>query len=362
MSSHIEKNNKALLRLIGELQDYAIILLDTEGIIQNWNLGAQRIKGYAADEIVGKHFRIFYTLEDQQAGTPENLLKKAAETGKAVDEGRRVRKDGSTFWGSITITSIRDEAGELIGFGKVTHDLTDKKKAQRTQALEMRNLELEQFNYIASHDLQEPLRTVLNYIQVIKEDHAHQLDDAMNDYLEKIESSSNRMRTLIRSLLDYSRLGKQSELSKVDTRNLVKEVLEDMSAAIHMTKATILVNNLPTLEGLATELRQLFQNLISNGIKFAKQNVAPVIKIDCHVEDPGWRFTISDNGIGIDAKHASRIFHIFERVETGLKHDGHGIGLANCKKIVELHEGRIWVDSNLGDGSNFHFTISNKLL
>lgn len=357
-----EWNNATLLKMIDEVQDYAIILLDVEGNIQNWNAGAERIKGYTEQEVLGENFDIFYTAEDRFLNKPKELLGRAAHLGRATDEGWRLRKNGTKFWGSVTITAVHDETGAIIGFGKLTRDLTDVVKAQHVRELEVRNKELSQFNYIASHDLQEPLRTVLNYIQVIGEDYGPQLNPAVIDYLNVIRSSAERMITLINALLQYSQLGKKPVLTSVDCSSIVTIVLADLQNLIVTSGAVIEVGPLPSVNAYAVELRQLFQNLIANAVKFRKDNAVPHIKISADLQPEGWCFSVADNGIGIEKKNHERIFNIFQRLEGGNRYEGQGIGLANCKKIAELHGGRIWLNSNPGEGSTFYFTLSDKLL
>ena len=303
----IELNGVKLLRMIDEIQDYAIILLDVQGNIQNWNAGAARIKGYAETEILGKNFEVFY-IPEERATKPRLLLKTAAAIGRAVDEGWRQRKDGTRFWGSITITAVHDDTGALIGFGKVTRDLTDSKKAQMARLLELRNKELSEFNYIASHDLQEPLRTVINYVHVINEDYGTTLNAEVLNYLNTVEKAAGRMSMLIQALLHYSQLGKKADTVLVDCNVLVKAVVEDLNNLIETTGAKIEVAELPTLKVYSVELRQLFQNLLINAIKFSRKGVAPQIKVTVTAQNSDWLFAVHDNGIGIEQKHYARIF------------------------------------------------------
>lgn len=200
------KTNELLFqRMFDEIEDYAIVLLDTSGHISNWNRGARLIKGYSEDEIIGQHFRIFYPPEDILNKKPEQLMKLAADEGKARAEGWRMRKDGTRFWGSILITAIHNEDGDVIGFTKVTRDLTEKMLAEqaamkRMEELDRMNRDLEQFVYIASHDLQEPLLTISNFIELIKTEYAEQLqnDEQAATYIDFIAEASVRLRSLIK--------------------------------------------------------------------------------------------------------------------------------------------------------------------
>lgn len=355
-------NQNTLIRLIEEIKDYAIILLDVEGNIQNWNAGAERIKGYQADEIIGKNFRLFYTDEDRQIGKPDQLIQIAKEKGSAHDKGWRVRRDKSLFWGSITVTSIHDDNGKVIGFGKVTRDLTARREAElmRTQYIEelkRKNHELEQFAYIASHDLQEPLRTLMSFTELINEEYGETLDPNLALYFDFILQSSTRMRELVKGLLDYSRIGRERDLTKIDCNSIAVEVLCDLQLLITEKKAKIIISDLPVLRGFEIEIRQLFQNLLSNALKFVEKNSVPVIEISAIESNDNWRFSFKDNGIGIDEKHFDKIFVIFQRLHNREDYEGTGIGLAYCKKIVELHGGLLWVESVPGKGSIFSFTI-----
>lgn len=231
---------------------------------------------------------------------------------------------------------------------------------QTKNELEQKNKELSQFAYIASHDLREPLRTISNFAKIIQERYQGKLDDQANKYLSFIFEATGRMRNLINDILDYSSIGQRKEMVKVDCKKLVEVIQQDLEAKIKDTNTTIEVGELPSVNGYQTELRMLFQNLISNGIKFNKPGIAPKIKISAKEQD-GWTFNIQDNGIGIAEEHKDRIFNAFQRLHTRSEYEGSGIGLAHCKKIIELHKGELWVNSKLGEGSSFCFTIPNQL-
>jgi len=351
-----------LLNMVEEIEDYAILLLDGSGNIENWNKNAEKIKGYKAEDVLGKHFSLFYTPEDQQNKKPQMLINLARATGRAFDEGWRVRRDGSRFWGSISITAIYDDHNTVIGFTKVTRDLTDKMTAaevvsQQMDRLEIKNQELEQFVYIASHDLQEPLLTVSNFIALLKAEYGHLHDDNAHMYMGFIEDAANRMRTLIKDLLDYSRIGKIKVTEQVDVNELLLNITSDLDKLVSQSGAKIIYEELPTVKAYRTELRQLFQNLITNAIKFAKKGIAPVIHITAKPYNDGWQFSVKDNGIGIADKYKEKIFLIFQRLHNRDDYPGNGIGLANCKKIAVMHNGDIDVRSVLGEGSEFYFNL-----
>jgi light-regulated signal transduction histidine kinase (bacteriophytochrome) len=251
---------------------------------------------------------------------------------------------------------------EIFGFSMLTHDLTERKKAELSEKMEAKNKELEQITYIASHDLQEPLRTISGIVNIMNQQYMEQLDEDADKYLKFMKDASERMRNLIKGLLDYSRVGKGNELTYFDCKETISEIREDLAAFISESHSQIVIEgDLPYLRGYKTEFRLLLQNLISNAIKFRKKNVNPEIKISAVKEYNCWKFTIKDNGIGIEPKYQEKIFMIFQRLHNRSEYEGTGIGLSHCKKIVELHGGKIWVDSRLEHGSTFYFTIPNSI-
>jgi light-regulated signal transduction histidine kinase (bacteriophytochrome) len=219
------------------------------------------------------------------------------------------------------------------------------------------NKVLKQFAYVASHDLQEPLRTVSNYMQVFNEDYSALLDDRARQYLHSVNNATKRMSMVIESLLDFSRLGNTAKLAYVNCNKLLDEVIADLDSAIKTSNAIIEVTEMPKLNVFETEMRQVFQNLITNAIKFHKKGTQPQIMISAERIGNKWKFSIRDTGIGIAPVHFERVFDIFQRLHTSDEYEGNGIGLANCKKIIQLHKGEIWLESALGQGTTFHFII-----
>jgi PAS domain S-box-containing protein len=278
---------------------------------------------------------------------------------------------------------IRDENGIVVSAIVVFLDITEQKQAEneihslnetlenriaeRTKQLETVNKELifhlselEQFSYVSNHDLQEPLRTLTQFTKLFNEKYAGKLDVEGEKYLEFISKSAVRMKLLVKDLLDYSLLGKESVKTIVDCNEIVEEILCDLDDSIKGSSAKLTIQKLPILNGYKTELRLLFQNLVGNAIKYQIPDVVPEIHISSESHEKEWLFSIKDNGIGIDQKHYERIFIIFQRLHNRDEFEGTGIGLAHCKKIVELHGGRIWVESTLGIGSAFMFTIPKQ--
>jgi len=224
------------------------------------------------------------------------------------------------------------------------------------------NKEIEQFAYIASHDLQEPLKTLSNYVSLFLKKYKGVLDEDADRYLAVIGGSVGRMQSLIRDLLDYSKIENDKNITAIDCNILLKDVLNDMAISITESKAEIYSEQLPNINGYFTGLKSLFQNLISNAIKFRKSDINPIINITAEAKDKEWLFAIKDNGIGIDKIYYNKLFIVFQRLHSKDEYAGTGIGLAQCKKIVELHGGRIWLESELENGSTFYFTLLKTLV
>jgi ligand-binding sensor domain-containing protein/signal transduction histidine kinase len=233
---------------------------------------------------------------------------------------------------------------------------------QANEDLAQKNKELEQFVYIASHDLQEPLRTTTSFVELLQRQYRGQLDEKADKYFTFITDSSTRMKTLIKDLLDYSRIGAKKEFVPVDCDVIIHEVLDDLGNAISQAQAVITTDQLPLITGYPTEIKQLFQNLVINAIKFRKKDVAPHISVSLKNRNDQWQFAVKDNGIGIEEQHKEKVFMIFQRLHTKAAYEGSGIGLAHSKKIVELHGGKIWIDSVYGEGTTFNFTISKNII
>ncbi len=241
-----------------------------------------------------------------------------------------------------------------------SHEELERKVEERTADLVRSNQELEQFAYIASHDLQEPLRMVSSYVQLISKRYKDKLDNDANEFIGYIVNGAKHMQTLLRDLLEYSRVGsKGKSFELTDMKTALNSAVTNLNKHIEESKAEISCGNLPGVYADQTQIVQLFQNLIDNAIKFCGDK-PPRIHISSEWKKTEWVISVSDNCIGIDPKHFDRIFEIFKRLHSGDKYPGTGIGLAVCKKIVERHGGRIWVKSEPGKGSTFYFTIPVK--
>jgi signal transduction histidine kinase len=254
---------------------------------------------------------------------------------------------------------VNERTNELEGNIKKLKQ-TEEKLKDYASDLKSSNKELEQFAYVASHDLQEPLRTTSNFVELFQQQYKGKLDKNAEKYLSYIVQSTERMRLFITDLLEYSRIGSSKELKQIDCNKVLDEVVADLDAAIKDTGAKINTDTLPVIFGYPTEIKQLFQNLIFNAIKFRKKNTHPEIKVSAHKDSDKWQFSFTDNGIGIAKEHSERIFIIFQRLHNRSEYPGSGIGLSHCKKIVELHKGNIWLESELGKGATFYFMLPER--
>jgi PAS domain S-box-containing protein len=528
----LRESQERLRLLIEGVKDYAIIMLDPIGRVLSWNPGAERIKGYREEEILGRNFACFYPEEETAQGKPRLDLQEASAGGRHQAEGWRVRKDGTRFWADVVVTALYDEAGGLRGFAKVTRDVTERKRAEeetklrdsrlqsvvhilQTQPASLRdfldyaleeaikltaskigylyryhedkqefvlnswskevmtecaitekqtvyqlektgiwgeavrqrraimvndfpaenplkkgypeghaplynyltipvfsngmivavvgvankeagysqsdilqltllmdavwkvvekkeaeeelrryvedlkrsNEELQQFAYVASHDLQEPLRMVSSYTQLLAQRYEDQLDEKAHKYINYAVDGAMRMQSLINDLLAFSRIGTRGKpLAPTDSRLMLVEAINNLKMQVAETKASITNDDLPELSADASQLAQVFQNLIGNALKFRGEK-PPQVHVSARDEGKEWLFAVRDNGIGIDPQYADKIFVIFQRLHTREEYPGSGIGLAICKKIVERHGGKIWFESELGKGTTFYFTI-----
>ena len=473
--------------LLDGIHDYAIFMMDPRGEIISWNAGAERIKGYKADEIVGHNFSCFFSPEDIRRGRPEEVLRMTAASGRHEERGMRVRKDGSRFLASVTFTALRDAAGNLRGFSEFSHDLSESKEsgakyrglleaapdamvvvnqsggivllnaqaekqfgylrdellgqqvtniipegfAERLIAdgtrsaadalaqqigtgielygrrknrsefpieimlsplegpegilvtaairditkrkgaaehllktvgeLKRSNDELQQFAYVASHDLQEPLRMVASYTQLLAKRYTGRLDSDADEFIAFAVDGCNRMKGLIQDLLAYSRAGTTKKaLHQVSGEDAFREALTNLRATVENSGALVTHDLLPEIRADDTQLAQVFQNLVGNAIKYRSSAVPHVHVSAMKSGDNEWVFSVRDNGLGIDPQYFERIFILFQRLHGRDEFEGTGIGLAVCKKLLERMGGRIWVESQPGIGSNFCFALPER--
>ena len=280
-----------------------------------------------------------------------------------LQEGRLLLVGGNYRWFKLHSVPLKGDATEAtLWFGTCT-DIDDQKQSQNRLAqtnaeLARSNAMLEQFAYAASHDLQEPLRNVVISVQMLADQSNGKLDRKTKEWIERAVGASLRMQRLIRDLLLFSRVGRQDQpWALVSLQEVVDEALRNLAATVKDSSATITREDLPIVAGNAGQLIQLFQNLIGNALKYRKDNVAPAVHISAERQEGEWVVAVRDNGIGINPAYFKRIFQIFKRLHGRDKYEGTGIGLAICEKIVERHQGRLWVESAEGTGATFYFTI-----
>ena len=401
--------------LVSSVTDYAIFALDPTGHVRSWNLGAQRLKGYTAAEIIGQSFTKFYEPEQVAAGFPQHELTVAAREGRFEDEGWRVRKDGSRFWANVIITALRDGAGTLVGFAKITRDLTLRRAAEEQarklaaeqaaheeaarraeeltalnvqlaeQAIELEaqkeelqalteeqrdvNIrleaalasteaayrELDQFAYVASHDLKAPLRGIANLAQWLQDDCGERLDAQARQHLQLLQGRVHRMEALIDGILAYSRAGRVlGRVEPVDTGGLMRDVIEMVAPPEGVT--IDVEPDLPVIQAERVPLQQVFLNLVGNAVKHSRP-ARPDVRVEVGWRDAGdsVEFLVRDNGPGIAREYHDRIWDIFQTLEARDTVEGTGIGLSVVKKIVDSRGGRAWVESAPPHGATFGF-------
>src|SRR5437660_2128857 len=342
--------------LVESVRDYAIFMLDGAGRVLTWNAGAEAIKGYAAEEILGQHFSVFYTPEDVARGKPQAHLDAAERDGRVEDEGWRLRKDGHRFWADAVITALRDPAGTLIAYGKVTRDLTARRRIE--EQLAQSNSELERFSYSVSHDLRAPLRAINGYAQAVLEDYAAALDAEGQRFLGIIRDSAKRGGELIDALLNFSRLGRQPlSVEPVDLTELARGIVDELRRSAGVEGMDVIVDPLPPTRGDRTLLLQVLVNLIGNAFKFTRGRPHPQVEVGARREGPAVVYFVRDNGVGFDMRYADKLFGVFQRLHRADEFEGTGVGLALTQRIIQRHGGRIWADGKVDGGATFFFTL-----
>ena len=366
------RESEARLRAIVETAVDGIITIDERGLITSFNPAASRTFGYTSDEVLGRNVSML--MPDPYRREHDSYMNNYLGTGvrKIIGSGREVvglRKNGTTFPLDLAVSETVLGEGEdrRRVFTGIVRDISDRKRSEQALArqaedLARSNVELERFAYVASHDLQEPMRTVRSFAQLLQRRCAAQLTGDALEYLQFITNGVQRMQTLINDLLAYSRVTSQGgAFGPADCAQILAMVLESLQATIQAQAADVTVEMpMPVVVGDATQLGQVFQNLIANAIKFRHPDRPPRVRVAAVESQTEWEFAVRDNGIGIAAEYFERIFIIFQRLHTIEEYGGTGIGLAICKKIVERHGGRIWVASEVGEGATFHFTIPKK--
>ncbi len=354
----------SILSLAVEQSPVSVAICDRAGTIRYVNPRLLAVSGYDWSEVVGSPIDI--TRDANADPEPFTSLRAAIESGEPwAGELSNRAKNGDVFWERASVSPLRDANGTITHFVAVKEDITE----QRKRELELRraltqlthkNAELERFAYIASHDLQEPLRTVTSYCQLLERRYREQLGEDADEYIDFIVVAARRMHALINDLLAYSRAGDGASPTRCSAMEVCREALQNLGTAIHESGAVVDVGDLPDVVADRTQLMQVFQNLIGNAIKFRKPGAAPHITVCSHEVAGETVFTVTDDGIGIEPSKQN-IFDIFRRLHNAERYPGTGVGLSICKRIVERHGGRIWVRSSPAEGSTFYFSLDGRL-
>lgn len=336
-----------------------LVTIGPDGKITDLNKATELVTGYSRNELIGTDFSDYFT-ESEKASTG---YRQAFTEGEVRDYPLEIQHRNGHITPVLYNASIyKDEAGEVIGVFAAARDITERKKAEELLKLKLEelarsNAELEQFAYVSSHDLQEPLRMIASYLQLLQRKYQGKLDDKADKYIYFAVDGASRMQNLINDLLEFSRVTtKAREFEPTDCKFVLDQVLFDLDVSIKENKASIFYGSLPVVMADPIQFNQVFQNLISNAIRFRSEK-DPEIEISAEKKADQWLFSVKDNGIGIDPKFSDRIFEVFKRLHKREEYPGTGIGLSICKKIIERHGGQIWLESEPGKGSTFYFTL-----
>lgn len=366
-TTELKEAEDKLVQLSKAFMDVAdpIVISDLEGTVIELNRAAEYTYGLGRTELIGK---------SMTAIVPPGLRAFAQEFHERCMGGEKLEsvetihatKSGAIIPVLVSLSPITTEKGKLVGAVTMVKDVSHLRRARdmlraQIEALELSNKDLEEFAYLAAHDLREPLIGIVAYIKLLERHLRPKLDERSCDLMARTIATITRMENLIETLLWYSSLVSEPKpLEPADCNQILGEALSRLRAVIEENEATIKSESLPIVVANPTLLVQVFQNLISNAIRFAGEEPLE-IRIGATLEGSEWRFFVRDNGIGIDLPYLDRVFHIFYRIEASADRPGTGIGLACCKKIIECHGGRIWVDSKPGKGSTFFFTIPDRI-
>jgi PAS domain S-box-containing protein len=358
--------------LFDSIQDYAIFIMSPEGIVKTWNPGAEMMKGYTADEIIGQPFSRFYLPSDAEAGKPSILLSQAGRDGRVADEGWRVRKDGSHFWASIVITALYSPTGKIHGYAKITKDMTKRKQMEDNLhdtlfLLEQANKKLEDLDQlktlsisVATHELRSPLTAMKAYLDNLFEGVAGELPEKISYYLSRIRHNTDRVIRLVNMFLDISCIEAghmQLEFDTLSVSEVIGDVVRDFECVSRNKEIAIYASPIIDAPVRADRQRieQVLLNLLHNALKFTPPGGEIVVQ--SHKTDHQTvTITVADTGCGVPPGHEEKVFLKFHRAPSTVQ-EGAGLGLAVSKSLVELHGGKIWVESEPGRGSKFSFTL-----
>jgi PAS domain S-box-containing protein len=354
------------------ITDHAIYMVDPAGIILTWSLGAESVKGWRPEEVIGKPVDSFYTEEDIAEERPRRDREEALAAGSHRSEGWRKHRDGA-LWSEVTMSPIHGADGELLGFVNVVHELSESHRNQlsmtslnetleariskRTADLTIAVDELEAFAYTVSHDLRAPLRAMDGFSRILLEDQGHLLSEAAKRQLVRIRDNAQQMGKLIDGLLRFSRINRgPMERREVDPADIARQVANDLYLESDKP-LPITIEPMPACLAEPTLLRQVYANLIGNALKFSRDVKVPEIVIGCDTAAVPPAYFVKDNGVGFDMRYAGRLFGVFQRLHRAEDYEGTGIGLATVQRIIQRHGGRIWAEAQPNLGATFHFTL-----
>lgn len=364
-------DSQSIFRSLLEAAPDGILVVDETGIIAMANARCQPLFGYAPQELQGQAIEILLpqTVRQKHRGLRQGYFGEPRTRPMGIGMHLTARhRDGHDIPVEISLSPFNvDDQRHAIAIVRDVTELRrlDREIQQHLQEIERTNTELarsnkelEQFAYVASHDLQEPLRVISGYTQLLQRRYGDKLDATAQEYIASSLDSTKRLQQLIDDLLTFSRVSSRAKsFATVDLKDVLQVTISNLSALIDETQAQIIASALPNVTGDKTQIIQLFQNLLANALKFRRPDMAPEVHISASRDGDFWRITVADNGIGIAAHHAEKIFVIFQRLHSREKYPGTGIGLAICKKIIERHGGKIWLDTSVAQGATFHFTL-----
>lgn len=354
MRKKLQQLQESLAAIVNNSDD-AIVGKSLDGTILSWNKGAERIFGYNEKEVLGKHITILFP--DDRINEESIILGKI-RNGELVKhyESERIRKDGSRFPVSLTISPIRDANGHIIGASKIARDISDKKRIE--EELLQKNRELEAFSYSVSHDLRSPLRKMSTYVQLLQEKDGLAPDIEKN--IQLISKNIQKMRDLIDDLLAFSQVTRE-DLAKVDidmallVQDVVKELVDSSDGKVELQ-----VQHLPAASGDRNLLRQVFYNLIANALKYSRNQSRQKIIVGSTYREQKVTYFVSDNGVGFDMKNSDKLFKVFERLHRSAEFEGTGLGLAIVQQIISKHGGEVWAEGKMNEGATFYFWIPGE--
>ena len=362
--THYEAEKSFMLMGIIDHSPNIISLMDREGRYLMVNRATTELLGCSEADLVGKTFA--EVLPHETATLFMERLRIVLETQRVLQVEDSIPAPGGEHAYSTTLFPLYDDQGDIYAVGGLALDITARVRAEREVAryaaeLERSNQELEQFAYITSHDLREPLRMVKGYLDLLGRRYRDELDAPAREFIDYAVDGAERMQEMIRALLRLSRVGTRGQaFALADVEDILARTLKALSRSIADAGAEVTHDPLPTVMADGAQLTQVLQNLIANGIKFCREDVPPRVHVSVQRKEGEWVFAVVDNGIGIDPEQADRLFQIFQRLHTRDEYEGLGIGLALCRRIVERHGGRIWVESEPGQGATFYFTLPDR--